>query len=221
MGIYLDIKAKKATDKEAKRLNKTWQAFSNEDEEKNYRENFYGDKNGYTLHFITDENNRKKGVYFRDKQGLAVGHRNALGEKEACRTDLGFRPDMTDDEAKKQYMKAFSGTGWSQLASCQIKLSGGHYCYHSLRKVIKFLEKNKKSLTWSDEGEPRGKNLRQYADPKRWGIKIISSRYCKKCKEQADNNGILIPLLEKEGCKNIMYTDPYNKAMEQALAIPD
>jgi hypothetical protein len=215
MGVYLMIRGKKNNDREARKLNKLWIDFSEEEEEKEYIENFYGDKAGYTLHFTTDADNLLNGIYFRDKQGLDCG------AKIGCRYDLEFYPSMTDEQAKRQYIKVFGL--WSELAVCQLKLSGSHYCYHTLRKVKKFLESYKDILSWDDEDN--GKNLNNYSDPNIWGEKILTSRYCAVCKIQASENGILLPYRKNDGCKNFKYVGPdskiYNKLYEKILLIPD
>jgi len=161
MGVYLTIKSNKKTNAEANKLNKLWIEFADEEEEKEYKENFYGDRADYTLHFNTDKDNLEHGIYFRDEQGKDIG--NEVG----CRYDLGFYPEMSDLEAKKKYIEVFKI--FTELGHCELKLSSDHYCYHTLRKVREFLKKYDNILTWDDEDN--GKNLDDYCDPKIWGKK--------------------------------------------------
>jgi len=207
MGEYLTISLKEEmgiedTDKTTEQLNRLWCEFADEEEEKEYPMNFYEGKCGYTLNFITWADVIEDGKYFRDKQGFDIG------EKEGCRRDLGFYPEMSDDEAGRQYQKVFPHAGWSKIGSCQIKLSGEHYCYHSLEKVKKFLQLPEVAelVIWDDEDGL----LDEYISYKE---KIISSRYCKRCKELSDANGIKLPLWHGGDNKNVMRTDEYNSML--------
>jgi len=213
MGVYLTIKSNKKTNAEANKLNKLWIEFADEEEEKEYKENFYGDRADYTLHFNTDKDNLEHGIYFRDEQGKDIG--NEVG----CRYDLGFYPEMSDLEAKKKYIEVFKI--FTELGHCELKLSSDHYCYHTLRKVREFLKKYDNMLTWDDEDN--GKNLDDYCDPKIWGKKIFTSRYCKICKEQSNIIDIRLPIYPNERCKNIVYNGDgiFKTLMKIALNVPD
>jgi hypothetical protein len=203
MGEYLTIKlrkeAEKDADENAKTLNRLWREFADEEEEKEYPINFYDRKCGYTLNFLTWNDIVESGKYMRDKQGIEVGR------KEECRRDLGFYPEMTDEEAGRQYQKIFPGAGYGDVGSCQIKLSGMHYCYHSLEKVKAFLNLPEVSELVSSN-EERGGMLDEYIGYKE---KIITSRYCKRCKELAERHGIEIPLWHGGTGKSVMWTDEF------------
>ena len=215
MGEYLNIELKKGAEKHAdenaKMLNFLWQEIADEEEEKEYPMNFYDRKCGYTLNFITWADVIEDGKYFRDKQGFDIG------EKEGCRRDLGFYPEMSDDEAGRQYQKVFPHAGWSKIGSCQIKLSGEHYCYHSLEEVKRFLNLPEVSrIVWVKENERE--MLDEYIGYKE---KIITSRYCKRCKELAERYGIELPLWHGGINKNVMWTDEYISFQEVIDDIED
>lgn len=203
MGSYLTIKlrkeAEKNADANAKMLNHLWREFADEEDEKEYPMNFYDGKCGYTLDFLTWDDIVEDGKYMRDEQGLKIGR------KEGCRRDVGFYPDMSDGEAGRQYQKIFPGAGWSEVGSCQIKLSGSHYCYHSLEKVKKFLNLHEVSeLVSSNEEEEE--MLDKYIWYKE---KISTSRYCKRCRELAERYSIEIPLWHGRMGKSVTWTDEY------------
>ena len=199
MGSYLTIKlrkeAEKNADANAKMLNCLWREFADEEEEKGYQMNFYDEKCGYTLDFLTWGDIVERGKHMRDEQGLKVGR------KEGCRRDIGFYPEMSDEEAGRQYQKILPGFGWSEIGSCQIKLSGGHYCYHSLEKVKKFLNLPEVAEIVSSN-EEKGGVLDEYISCRE---KIITSRYCKKCKELAEHHGVKLPLWHGGTNKNMVY----------------
>ena len=211
MGEYLTIKmrkeAKKNANRNAKRLNRLWREFADEEEEKEYLMNFYDGKCGYTLNFPTREDIIECGKYMRDEQGFD------MGRKKGCRRDLGFHPEMSGDEAGRQYQKIFPGAKWSEIGCCQIKLSGGHYCHHSLEKVKKFLNLPEVLKIASSIEENEGR-LDEYIG---YRGKIITSRYCKRCKELAERYGVELPLWHGGDNKNVMWADDEYISLQKVI----
>lgn len=193
MGTYLIIKLKNRSkaNVKAEKLNKMWIDFADEEEEKEYEQNFYSMKCGYTLHFNTKKDILDSARFFILRE----------------RWDLGFRPSMTAEQMIQQYEKIFPSY-W--IGSCQIKLSGSHFCYHTLEKVKNFLElpEVSKIVEYDDEDGA----LDEYIAQKE---QVITSRYCKVCKEIADRIGIKLPIYHGEDHKNAMYSDEYNKLIEK------
>ena len=199
MGAYLNIYLKESIDPEgtfdgkfdkrglerkdilAKKLNKLWKEFANEEEEKEYNQNFYDDKCGYTLHFIEYEDLLSSAKYFQSEN----------------RTDLGFKPKMTDEQLVKQYLKTFK---YDDIGSTSIKISGEHYCCHRLEKAKQFINllEVKKLIYINKETI---KELDEYID---YNEKIVTSRYCNHCIDLAKKNDMLAPKFNKE------ITDKFN-----------
>jgi hypothetical protein len=177
MGTYLTVYTKIESDRAAKQANNLWiREYPEEEEEKDYKENFYGLSQGYTLRFATQKDVELDAIYFRDDG----------------RADLGFKPDMTVAEAVKQYQKVFGS--YARVGRCQIKLSGEHYCGHKLIRVQRFLEKY--GSMFDIEGF---EDLEEYVnDPTGW----ISSAYCKACKEEAEKFGVYLPVNANQGSKS-------------------
>ena len=170
-----DERSLQRKDKIAKNLNKLWRKFSDEEYESNLNGNFYEGNNGWTLNFLTLDDIIESAKYFQSKN----------------RTDLGMYPGMTDKQLIKQYFKSFTLT---DVGSAEIKISGSHYCWHSLEKVRQFINLPEvKVLIFVRDYERE--DLDNYLEDKE---KIVTSRYCSHCIELAKENDKITPVFNKE-----------------------
>lgn len=175
MGTCLTIRTKGIT---ATKANSLWRKeFPIENLEAEMKENFYGDKQGYTLHFYTGKDLLLDAKWMRD------------AEK---RVDLGFKPDLTDNQAKALYSKMFNS--WSIIGHCEIKLSGEHYCTHKLQRVKQFLDKYPDLFTVDGYDD-----LSRYIEYRQV---ITTSAYCGRCIMEARKLGIALPVNANQGNKS-------------------
>jgi len=181
MGTYLRISLRgRKSNKKAKELNGLWKEFSNEEKEKDYLENFYDGKCGYTLNFFTEED-------LDDWAKDAVESERLL--------HLGIGKSTSIKKAKTILKKVFPFH--TEIGHCEIKLSGNHYCWHSLKKVKDFIDLYGQSLGLKVDGYEDLKRFINYKE------KIITSRYCTVCKELAEANNIPLPIFHGGNSKSI------------------
>ena len=123
MGTYLKISLINKANKEVKKFNKLWQIFSQEDDEKEYPQNFYDSKGGYTLNFYTE----------KDLESWAE-----IAIKNGSLKHIKINKKTSVKKAKEIIATSFRS--WTEIGSCEIKLSGEHYCWHTLQRVKDFID---------------------------------------------------------------------------------
>lgn len=169
MGTYLYIKTRDRRDRAANQANSLWlEEYPVEKAEGKFRENFYGDEQGPTLHFYTRKDFRVDSLWW----------------KNSGRTELGFVPGMSDRAAMRQYRKVFPE--WSTIGRTEIKLDGGHYCVHKLMRVKAFLDKY--SGLFEIDGDDDLVRFIGYRQV------ITTSAYCGRCNMEAQKLGITLPV---------------------------
>ena len=141
-------------------------------------QNFYGEPMRYVLRFNTNSDNIKwaKDLVKSDKYG-----------------HLGITKDTSTREAKKILIKTFPQ--WTEIGNAEIKISGGHYCYHILIAVRDFIDK------WHKEFVVDGYD--DLLDYIKYKEQVITSSYCRECEYIAKELNIALPLHSGDGCKNV------------------
>jgi len=187
VGTYLNVWTKEETDEAAQEANRRWREFAKEETDKGLLTNGcdYGEC-GYTLNFITDKDNEETAQWAMDV------------ERYECITT-----DMSLDEAVVALKKFLPGVGWTQLGSCQFKLSGGnHPCIHRLEKAVKFLEANKDLVEWD--------GVDNYEEILEYGGDYRSESYCEQCVKDAQADGVELPIRICTECRSWQELKPFS-----------
>ena len=173
MGVYLGIRIKENVELTPGKANRLWfRTHPIEKEEASLQMNFSKDQQGPTIHFYTEGDLLKDAQYMRDVQK---------------RGDLGFKPSMSDQEAIELLQQVFPA--WCMVGSCELKLSGEHYCTHKLKRVKEFINTYKDFLVVNGY-----KDLLRYIAYDTNSISFLSSSYCGHCLLKARRHDIFLPV---------------------------
>lgn len=169
MGTYLEIRAGRLPEEVLLHLNNDWIDRTKD------------------LLLLSDENNGHTQMehVFRlltnaDMKDWAKGTLNNPAELKR----MGLSPDATIKQTVISLRDRYPTA--TVIGSCDIKLSGSHYCYHMLARIKTFLEMYKADLTVHGFND-----LVRYL---RYYEMVDTTNYCSICKDLASNVGLALPL---------------------------
>lgn len=177
MGTYLELQLWNTTNQRVKTFNEIWKTFAADLLLEKEKENYYNQEMGSIIHFYTSEDLTDWAIYELRK--------DTAREVEEFPNKKIKKPAPNLIKIKRKELRA-QYPYRTKYGSAQIKLSGSHYCYHLLDRVLAFIRKyplDIRAMTIS--------TLIEYIEYREI---ITTSAYCSICKRIAKELDITLPV---------------------------